>query len=119
MSVTCTGMSRVNNNQVGQSLNDFIFGYGAPNYLTYNGAAVQAGRNTVFQDTIRKANTQYHVSGPRRPNENPAEGPIRDIKMRWYRLQTKKNISNRLWDYGISYVCETGNIIPKSSRYAK
>ena len=49
-------LSRVNNNQVGQSLSDFIFDYGAPNHLTYDGAAVQVGRNTVFQDTIRKAN---------------------------------------------------------------
>ena len=39
--------------------------------------------------------------------------------MRWYRLQTKKNIPNRLWDYRISYVCETGNIIPTSSKYSK
>ena len=112
-------LSRVNNNQVGQSLNDFIFDYGAPNHLTYDGAAVQVGKNTVFQDTIRKAHILYHVSGPRRPNENPAEGAIRDIKMRWYRLQTKKNIPDRLWDYGISYVCETGNIIPTSSKYSK
>ena len=96
-------------------MNGFIFDYGSPNHLTYDGAAVQVGKNTVFQDTIRKANIQYHVSGPRRPNENPTEGAIRDIKMRWYRLQTKKNIPNRLWDYGILYACETVNIIPTSS----
>ena len=112
-------MSRVNNEQVGRSLNDFIFDYGAPSHLTYDGAAVQVGAKTAFQDTIRRANIDYHVSAPRRPNENPAEGAIRDIKMRWYRLQAKKNVPDRLWDYGISYVCETGNIIPTSSRYSK
>jgi hypothetical protein len=31
---------------------------------------------------------------------------------------TKKNVSRRLWDYGISWVCETGNVIATSSRYA-
>lgn len=112
-------VTKVNNDQVGQSLNDFIFEYGAPSHLTYDGAAVQVGARTVFQDTIRRANIDYHVSGPRRPNENPAEGAIRDIKMRWYRLQTKMNVPDRLWDFGITYVCETGNIIPTSSKYAK
>jgi hypothetical protein len=31
---------------------------------------------------------------------------------------TKKNVPPRLWDYGISWVCETGNVIANSSRYA-
>ena len=112
-------MSRVNNETVGQSLNDFIFEYGAPSHLTYDGAAVQVGSRTTFQDAIRKANISYHVSGPRRPNENPAEGAIRDIKLRWYRLQAKKNVPERLWNFGISYVCETGNIIPTRSKYSR
>ncbi len=116
---TAYHISQVNNEQVGQSLNDFIFEYGAPSHLTYDGAAVQVGSKTTFQEAIRKANIQFHVSGPRRPNENPAEGTIRDIKMRWYRIQTNKNVPNRLWDFGISYVCETGNIIPTSSKYSK
>ena len=109
---TANHISKVNNEQVGQSLNDFISEYGAPSQLTYDGAAVQVGSNTTFQDAIRKANIQYHVSGPRRPNKNPAEGAIRDINMRWYRIQAKKNVPDRLWNFGISYVCETGNIIP-------
>ena len=69
-------MSQVNNDKVGQSLNNFIFEYGAPSNLTYDGTAVQVGSKTTFQDTIRKANIQFHVSGPRSPNENPAEGAI-------------------------------------------
>jgi hypothetical protein len=31
---------------------------------------------------------------------------------------TKKNVPRRLWDDGISWVCETGNVIANSSRYA-
>jgi hypothetical protein len=31
---------------------------------------------------------------------------------------TKKNVPPRLWDYGILWVCETGNVIANSSRYA-
>ena len=58
-------VTKVNDDQVGQSLNDFIFKYGAQiSHLTYDGAAVQVGANTVFQDTIRRANIDYHMSAP-------------------------------------------------------
>ena len=112
-------MEAANNENVGQSLKDFIFEYGTPNDLTYDGAAVQVGSKTIFQDTIRKFNINYHVSGPKRPNENPAESAIREVKTRWYRLQAKKKVPDRLWDFGISYICETRNVIATSSRYAK
>ena len=65
---------------IGYSLSNFVSDYGAPDRLTFDGAAVQVGRNTQFQNTIRKNDIKYHVSGPRRPNENPAEGNIREIK---------------------------------------
>ena len=112
-------LSKVDGQQVGFTLNDFIFEYGAPEHLTFDGAMVQRGRGTHFMSTIRKADIRYHVSAPRRPNENPAEASIREVKKRWYRLKAKRNIPNRLWDFGISYVCETGNITVSSSRYAK
>ena len=62
---TAYHIGKVNNEQVGQSLNDFIFEFGVPSHLGYDGAAVQVGSITTFQDAIRKANIQYHVSGPR------------------------------------------------------
>ena len=70
-------MRRVNNEQVGQSLKKFIFYYGSSSNLTYDGAAVQVGSKTLFQKTIRKADIQAHVSGPYKPNENPAESVCR------------------------------------------
>ena len=39
--------------------------------------------------------------GPRRLNENPAEGAIRDIQMRCYKLQTRKNVPNQLWAHDL------------------
>ena len=33
-------------------------------------------------------------------------------------MQAKKNIPDRLWDYGIDYVCETANLTVNSSRYS-
>ena len=109
---------KADNENVGYSLNDFVSDYGAPEHLTYDGAAVQVGRHTLFQKSLRKYQIKNHVSAPRRPNENPAEASIREVKKRWYRLQAKKNIPDRLWDYGIKYVCETGNLTVNSSRYS-
>jgi hypothetical protein len=110
-------LTRANGDQVGYSLLDFIHEYGAPEHLTFDGAAVQVGSGTRFKDNLRRAEIKHHVSAPRRPNENPAEGSIREVKKRWYRLMTKKNVPKRLWDYGISWICETGSVIANSSGY--
>ena len=69
--------------------------------------------------TIRRAQIPYHVSAPYRPDENPAEGCIREIKRRLYRIMHKNNIPRRLWDFVLAWVCETGNVTVSSSRYAK
>ena len=111
-------LERANGEKVRYSLSDFINEYGAPEHLTYDGAAVQMGSKTRVVDNIRKHEIKTHISGPQRPNENPTEGLIREIKKQWYWMKAKKNIPNRLWDFGISYLCETGNITANSSRYA-
>ena len=115
---TAYHLESANGENIGYTLSNFVSDYGAPDRLTFDGASAQIGRNTHFQDTIRKNDIKYHVSGPRRPNENPAEGNIREIKKKWYRIQAKTNTPDRLWDYGISYVCETGNLTVNSSRYS-
>ena len=43
---------------------------------------------------------------------------MRDIKKRWYRIQTKLHVPDRRWDYSITYVCETGNLTVNSLRYS-
>lgn len=39
-------------------------------------------------------------------------------KKMWYRIMLKKNVHPRLWDFGLVWVCETGNLTVSSSRYA-
>ena len=111
-------MTWVNAENVGYSLGSFIYNYGVPERLTFDGAAVQVGSKTMFMDLIRKHWIKHHVSAPRRPNENPAEGSIREIKKCAYRVMVEKGIPDRLWDYVITWVCETGNICANSSRYS-
>ena len=60
--------------------------------------------------TIKTYGMRDHVSIPIRPNENPTEGVIHEIKNRWYRIMLNKKVLNRLWDYGLIWIFETGNL---------
>ena len=60
---------RANSEHVGYILNDFVSDYGAHDHLTYNGAAVQVGSNTNFQNSVQKYKIKTHVSAPWRPRE--------------------------------------------------
>ena len=97
-------MQRMNGTNVGNSLKAFVNDYGAPNKLTYDGALVQTGRNTLFQETLSKYDIRGNTSGVRRPNQNPAEGAIREVKKKWYRLQQKKQVPDRLWDLSLIHI---------------
>ena len=68
--------------------------------------------------TVRKYDTQYHISIPSRPNENPSEGPIRKIKKTWYCMILKNKVPERLWDYGLGWISKTGNLSISISRYS-
>jgi hypothetical protein len=114
----CYPMTRATGSEIGQSLNDFIHDFGAPSHLTFDGAQAQVGSKTMFMKTIRRYDIRFHVSSPRRPNENPVEGSIREIKKRWYRIMMRRKVPKRLWDYGLVWICETGNLSVSSSRYA-
>ena len=71
---------RSNNKYSDYSLNDLVRNYGDPENLMYDGTAIQVGRHSNFQKSIRKYEIITHVSDPRILNQNPVEGAIRDIK---------------------------------------
>ena len=106
----CYPLTAAKGDAVGHTLSDFVHDFGAPDHITFDGAQVQVGKKTLFQKNLRKFFIDYHVSSPRRPNENPAEGSIREIRRRWYRIMTRKKVPKRLWDYLIVWTCETENM---------
>ena len=112
-------LTRPNDENVGESLTTFISEFGVPERLTVDGAKVQIGPNTSFMKTIKKEQIDYHVSHPRRPDENPAEGGVRIVKLKMYRFIEKYNIPMRLWTYVLDYTIEILNITTNSSRYSK
>ena len=103
---------------LGYSYRDSSHDFGIPEYLTFDIYSAQVGRNTLFMKTVIKYNTQYHISSPRKPNENPAEGSIREPNKRWYHIMLKNKVPKRLWGYGLVWISKTGNLSVLSSRYA-
>ena len=114
----CYPMTRANGDTIGDALLDFVHDFGVPEHLKSDGAAAQEGKRTKFMASVRKYRIKHKLSGPKRPNENPSECAIREIKRRWYRMMDKKRIPLRLWDYAMVWICETGNLCVSSSKYA-
>ena len=111
-------MIRATGDTIGQSYVDFSHDFGIPEHLTFDGAVAQTGKGTLFMKSIKKFDTQYHVSSPRRPNENPVESTVREIKKKWYRIMIRQKVPKRLWDFGFVWICEISNLTVSSSRYA-
>jgi hypothetical protein len=65
-------------------------------------------------DAIRRYEIKYHVSGTRRPKENPAEHCIHEVKQQCYRIVIKKKVPARRWDYVFAWDCETETICANS-----
>ena len=38
--------------------------------------------------------------------QNPAEGVIREVRRKWYRVMIRKRVPTRLWDYGMRCVSD-------------
>ena len=114
----CYPLPSANGERVGNTLNDFIHDFGAPEHLTFDRAQVQIGQKTLFQHVLRKHNIDHHTSAPRWPNKNPSEAAIREVKLCMYHIAHKKQIPKRFWDYLIVWVCKTRNLTVSSSRYA-
>ena len=63
---------------------------GSRQKVTFDGAIVQTGRNTTFMGNVRKHKIDFHVSQPYKPNENPFEGGIRELKRNSKELKVKR-----------------------------
>ena len=55
---------------------------------------------------IRKNDNEFHVIEPERHNQNPAEGVIREIHRKWFRVMFRKKVPKKFWDYGMRWVCK-------------
>jgi hypothetical protein len=105
-----------NKSSAGDSLRKFIHEFGRPEKLTFDGSQEQCGKKTEFMSNIRKYSIDYHVTEPHRPNHNFAEGVIREIRRKRFRVMVRKSVPQRLWDYGLQWVCDIQNRTANSAR---
>ena len=71
-----------------------------------DGASEQTGRKTTFMQQLRKHHIDFHITEPERYSQSKAEGVIREIRKKWFRVMTKSAVPKRLWDYGLRWVVE-------------
>ena len=90
----------------GDGLGEFITDYGVPLKMTFDGSKEQTLTGTEFMKKIRKYDTNYHISEPDRPNKNPAEGVIRELRRKWFRMMVQNRVLRRLWDYEYRHACK-------------
>jgi Reverse transcriptase (RNA-dependent DNA polymerase) len=100
----------------GEGLRQFIHEYGRPEHLTFDGSREQNGRKTEFMKNIRMYSINHKVTEPERPNHNFAEGVIREVRKKWFRIMVKRKVPKRLWDYGFRWVCEIQNRTSNTAR---
>jgi hypothetical protein len=98
------------------ALRQFVHDFGRPERLTSDGSREQIGKKTEFVRNVRKYSIDHRVTEPDRPNHNFAEGVIREIRKKLYRVMMKRSVPRRLWDNGLRWVCEIQNRTSNSSR---
>jgi hypothetical protein len=93
--------------KAGDSLRVFCTEFGVPEVLRHDGANEMIGKRTEFQKQVRKHNIQTHRAEADLHNQSPAEGVVREVRRKWYRVMFKKRVPKVFWDYGMRWVCET------------
>ena len=67
-----------------EALKLFLKEYGAPDSIVTDGLREQTSKGTIWQSTLRKNGITGVVTQPHRPNQNPAETVIRELRKKWY-----------------------------------
>jgi hypothetical protein len=93
--------------KAGDALRIFCKEFGVPDTLRHDGAKEMCEKNTEFRSQVRKHDITTHISEADLHNQSPAEGVVREVRRKWYRVMFKKRVPRIFWDYGMKWVCET------------
>jgi hypothetical protein len=88
-----------------EGLDAFFNDFGEMETIITDGSSEQTGSGTEFRRKLRSHRIDLKISEKDRPNQNPAEGTIREVRKRWYRMVFKSNCPKRLWTYGVPWTC--------------
>ena len=88
---------------IDEALKKFITDFGAPTTMTMDGSKEQTSRNSAFNGRLRRNRITPIICNPHRPNKNPAETVIRELRKKWYRAIFQTNCPKSLWNYGLPH----------------
>ena len=74
----------------GQELKTFVMELGVPEELAVDGPKDQNSPGNDFMKCCRR-------NDPERPNQNPAEGLLREFRRRWFQTMIRKRFPRKLW----------------------
>ena len=66
-----------------------------------NNAPEKNGYNTEMQRMARLARMEFRTTEPYSPWENKSEIVLKIIKVNYNRRRVKRNIPNRVWEFGM------------------
>ena len=93
--------------KAGDALRTFCREFGVPEILRFDGSKEQSEKGTEFMKQIKKHGIKYRIAEPEMHNQSPAEGVVREVRRKWYRVMVRKKVPRMFWDYGMRWVCET------------
>ena len=68
----------------GQALKTFVVELGVPEELTFDESKDQISPGTEFMKCCRRNDILLTRTDPEKPNHNPEEGVIREVRRRWF-----------------------------------
>ena len=90
--------------RVGDTLTEFSDDTGIPDTLTSDGAPEMVGPKTDFMKEVNRLKIRLKRAEVGRSNQNyAAEREIGELKKSWQNRIIRKNVPQRLWDYGLIY----------------
>jgi Reverse transcriptase (RNA-dependent DNA polymerase) len=93
--------------KAGDALRVFCREFGVPERLVHDGAKEMTGRKTEFQAQVSKHDITTRISEADLHDQSPAEGVVREVRRKWFRVMFRKRVPKIFWDYGMRWVCET------------
>ena len=75
----------------GNALKQFLIDYGAPDTMMMDGSHEQTAKGSNFQVILRKNHVPSIIMQPHRPNQNPAETVIHELRKHWYQAIFRTN----------------------------
>jgi hypothetical protein len=90
-----------------EALTTLVQDVGIPNSLFCDNAPERVGPKTDFCKTTNYYKIKLSTNEPHTPKQNRiAEGTIGHMCWRWLAIQQQKQVSLRLWDFGLVWIAE-------------